>query len=109
MKGDVMINALRLILAGGTYLPPAALQDRGKASTSFNNCVPSALTETLEKLTPRQRDVFSRLGQGKSNREIADDLGLSVSTIKIYVTGVLKALQMSNRTQAGILASKSKA
>ena len=106
LKGDVMINALRLILAGGTYLPPAALKDGGKASASFDNCIPNALAETLEKLTPRQRDVFARLGQGKSNREIADELGLSVSTIKIYVTGVLKALQISNRTQAGILASK---
>jgi len=104
-----MINALRLILAGGTYLPPAALKDGGKASASFNNCLPNALGETLDKLTPRQRDVFVRLGQGKSNREIADDLGLSVSTIKIYVTGLLKALQFSNRTQAGILASKNKA
>jgi len=109
LKGDVMINALRLILAGGTYLPPAALKDGGKTSASFNNCIPNTLAETLEKLTPRQRDVFSRLGQGKSNREIADELGLSVSTIKIYVTGVLKALQISNRTQAGILASKNEA
>ena len=108
LKNNVMINALRLILAGGTYLPPAALKKGRGTSASFNGCVPSLLVEAIEKLTPRQRDVFTRLGQGKSNREIADELGLSISTIKIYVTGVLRTLQISNRTQAGILASKKK-
>lgn len=65
--------------------------------------------ESLAQLTPRQREVFTQLGEGKSNREIANQLDLSVSTIKIYVTGVLKALHIRNRTQAGILASKENA
>lgn len=106
LEGEVMMNALRLILAGGTYLPPAALEKGKKTAAPFNGCVPDALGNTLGKLTPRQQEVFAKLGEGKSNRQIADELGLSVSTIKIYVTGVLKALQISNRTQAGILASK---
>lgn len=106
LHGDVMRNALRLVLAGGTYLPPAALKGAEKTSAGFGGCTPETLADGIGKLTPRQHEVFTRLGEGKSNREIAAELGLSVSTVKIYVTGVLKALQISNRTQAGILASK---
>lgn len=108
LVSEVMMNALRLVLAGGTYLPPKVLNKKEKTAAP-KGALPENLDDSLTQLTPRQREVFALLGEGKSNRDIAGELGLSVSTVKIYVTGVLKALNISNRTQAGILASKENA
>jgi DNA-binding NarL/FixJ family response regulator len=55
-------------------------------------------------LTARQRQVLEKLGQGKSNKQIARELDLSENTVKIHVTGVLRALGVDNRTQAAVIA-----
>ena len=54
-------------------------------------------------LTPRQREVFDLLAKGLSNREIAETLGLSVSTVKTHVENLLRALEVTNRTEAAAL------
>ena len=51
-------------------------------------------------LTPRQTDVLALLLQGKPNKIIARELGVSVETIKDHVAAVLKALGVSSRPQA---------
>ena len=51
-------------------------------------------------LTPRQADVLTLLLQGKSNKDIARRLVLSVETVKDHVQAVLRALGVSSRTQA---------
>jgi DNA-binding NarL/FixJ family response regulator len=51
-------------------------------------------------LTPRQTDVLALLLQGKPNKLIARDLGLSVETVKDHVAAVLRVLRVSTRTQA---------
>ena len=57
-------------------------------------------------LTERQREVLKCLGRGRSNKEIARDLGLSLNTVKIHVAAVLRALGVDNRTQAAIQAQR---
>jgi DNA-binding NarL/FixJ family response regulator len=54
-------------------------------------------------LTPRQREVLRLIGEGYSNRQIADWLGLTEGTVKLHVTGILKSLGVRNRTQAALL------
>ena len=51
-------------------------------------------------LTPRQSDVLALLLQGKPNKLIARELNLSVETVKDHVAAVLRALNVSSRTQA---------
>lgn len=55
-------------------------------------------------LTPRQLDVLLQLCQAKSNREIARALNLAEGTVKVHVTGILKAFGVKNRTQAMLVA-----
>lgn len=62
--------------------------------------------ETLEQLTPRERDVFKLLLQGRTNQEIADTLGLSANTVKNHVRSILVKLDVNNRTQAVLRASE---
>ena len=101
---DVMLNALRLILSGEVYIPPIAMRNFGPAMPSpLQHSRQSRKKDSespLDELTPRQRDVLNRLAEGKSNRQIAEDLGLAEGTVKIHIAGILKTLRVSNRSQA---------
>jgi len=107
---DVMLSAVKLVLSGGVYIPPAMLQTDGERGDTGFGLGGDLLGNSRPKvaippeLTSRQLDVLLMLGQGKSNKEIARDLGLSENTVKIHVTAILKVLNVSNRTQAGIIA-----
>jgi DNA-binding NarL/FixJ family response regulator len=58
------------------------------------------------QLTQRQWEVLNCLREGKSNKQIAYELGLSEGTVKIHVTAIFKSLGVKNRTQAVIVASE---
>jgi len=100
----VMLSALKLVLSGGVYLPPALLDQ------SDHSGEPPAAKAAAEGaaafLTPRQREVLALLGQGKSNKEIARVLNLAEGTVKLHVTAILKALNVNNRTRAVVAASQ---
>ncbi len=57
-------------------------------------------------LTERQADVLGLMVKGRSNREIAELLGLSEGTVKIHITAIFKALGVSSRTQALVAVTK---
>ena len=65
-----------------------------------------AIKTVLEKLSRREREVMIMLGHGASNKEIAQSLDLVESTVKIYMQGILRKLNLSNRVQAALLAAK---
>lgn len=58
----------------------------------------------LEKLTPREREVFALLPSGKSNAELGKLLGISGGTVKIHVERILSKLDLNDRTQAAVKA-----
>jgi DNA-binding NarL/FixJ family response regulator len=58
----------------------------------------------LGALTERERDVLILVGNGRSNREIADQLVISERTARTHVSNVLRKLQLSSRTQAALVA-----
>ncbi|HVS75848.1 MAG TPA: response regulator transcription factor [Steroidobacteraceae bacterium] len=100
---DVLIGAIRLIMAGGTYLPAAAAmtlrRSRPPAPASSG---PAA----GEPLTSRQMRVLKLLAQGLSNKQIARELEISEITVKAHVSLIFRKLGVSNRTQAAIEARK---
>jgi DNA-binding CsgD family transcriptional regulator len=67
---------------------------------------PSRDDAVLARLTNRQRDVLRLIGKGKSNKEIARSLGRSDETVKVHVAAILRQLEVKNRTEAALLASK---
>jgi DNA-binding NarL/FixJ family response regulator len=97
---EVMVNALRLVLSGGTYIPPEALT-RGEVRTSpaAPNLPPSPADLGL---TERQVEVLALMMQGKSNKAISRILDVAEPTVKHHVTAILKALKVMNRTEAVI-------
>ena len=103
---EILINALKLVLSGGVYLPPnvlSASEPRERdAGESRDAGEPG--DDQFARLTPRQREVLALMAQGKSNKEIAKELGLAAGTVKIHVSSIFKALKVSNRTRAVIAA-----
>lgn len=93
---EVMVSALRLVCAGGVYLPPEALAGGCAASRSSGEL----------GLTERESEVLALMLQGKSNKHICRELGLAEATVKNHVTAILKALKVTNRTEAVIAAGR---
>ncbi|ATO56759.1 MAG: response regulator transcription factor [Loigolactobacillus coryniformis] len=61
-----------------------------------------------EDLTKRETEVLKLIAQGKSNQEIADELFITLKTVKTHVSNILSKLQVEDRTQAAIYALKHK-
>ncbi|WP_246472469.1 response regulator transcription factor [Azospirillum tabaci] len=91
-------EALRLVASGGTFFPSPFLHRllQRREATEDDPPAPSGAAA----LTARQRGVLQRLREGKSNRVIAQELGISENTAKVHVRGILRALGASNRAEA---------
>ncbi|WP_102957643.1 response regulator [Mangrovicella endophytica] len=96
----VMIQALRLILAGGIYLPPVIL------SLLPRTIREEKLDGRRTALTARQQEVWSHLARGASNKQIARVLALSEGAVKAHVAGLLRLLGARNRTEALVRAQE---
>ncbi|MFN8720700.1 MAG: response regulator transcription factor [Rhodospirillales bacterium] len=101
----VMLGALNLVFSGGVYVPPAALLSPDGADGAGLVQTPSGRYGTAS-LTHRQWEVLNCLREGKSNKQIAYELGLSEGTVKIHVTAIFKSLGVKNRTQAVLAAAE---
>jgi len=86
---DIILNAVRIILAGERYIPSNTLENLIKP-----------LPNTSTSISPRQQEIWSQLAEGKSNKEIARTLGLSESTVKQHVSGLFRKLGIKSRAQA---------
>ena len=60
----------------------------------------------LEGLTPQERRIFDLIGEGNTNRQIADELFLAEKTVKNHITNLLAKLGMNRRTEAAALAAR---
>lgn len=105
-SNSLIISAINLVMAGGIYVPPEVLQMSVQSSpepmrellASLNE--PKSDTTDNNILTPRQKEVLTCLADGLSNKQIAYRLGVSEGTIKIHITLLLRALEVTNRLAA---------
>lgn len=110
---QVMLGALRLILAHGIYLPPSVFL-AARAVTAASPAASMAATSVAAPgrrpaelgMTPRQADVLHLLLQGKPAKLIGRQLNLSLSTVKAHTSAVLRALNVTTRTQAVLAAGR---
>jgi DNA-binding NarL/FixJ family response regulator len=107
---EVMVSALNLVFSGGIYIPPEILLHPGP--TAPGQCAQSGPSPGLPRsspaqlgLTERQIEVLALMMQGKSNKAICRMLDLAEPTVKNHVTAILKALNVTNRTEAVIAAA----
>lgn len=110
-SSEVMLGALRLVLAKGIYLPPAVL--KGELGREVSR---AALPRQAEKdrtispaslgLTPRQCEVLYLVLQGKPVKLICREMELGETTVKGHISAVLRALNVTTRTQAIVAAHR---
>jgi DNA-binding NarL/FixJ family response regulator len=98
---EVMISALNLVFSGGIYIPPEILVRQEPFATQPVADRPAMSPADLG-LTERQIEVLALMMQGKSNKAICRMLDLAEPTVKNHVTAILKALNVTNRTEAVI-------
>lgn len=72
----------------------------------MNRMTHQAETKLYEDLTNREREVLGLIAKGRSNQEIADELFITLKTVKTHVSNILAKLQVDDRTQAAIYAIK---
>lgn len=105
----VLIDVLQQVLEGNVTVP-LALQSVGQpvshAPGAMVGSVPATNEPDVALLTLRQLEVLSRVCQGKTNKQIATELGLSEKTVKAHVTAIFKVLGVVNRTQAVLVARR---
>jgi DNA-binding NarL/FixJ family response regulator len=101
-RREVMCSAFNLVFAGGIYVPPEILARRARSGVAATSPPePDArATAVALGLTERQGEVLALMMQGKSNKAICRALGLAEQTVKIHVSAILRALNVSNRTEA---------
>ena len=93
-----LLAVLRLVQGGGTYLDPPIAH---KLSSMLKSGTKKAETPSQKTpLTEREREVLQLLSEGLSNQKIADQLYLSLGTIKAYVRTILNKLSVHDRVQA---------
>ena len=105
-SSELMLQALRLVFAGGVYIPPLALGmlDLPGVGGASDAAGPKSLQQL--GLSERQRQVLALIAQGKPNKVIASDLAIAEPTVKAHITEILRALQVTNRSQAMIVARR---
>ena len=95
---DVAIEAMRLVKAGGTFVPASSLnsaRQKAELATAWRN--------GSGPFSPRQTEVIEAIRRGKPNKVIAYELDMRESTVKVHIRNIMKKLKATNRTQVAFL------
>jgi two-component system NarL family response regulator len=87
ISADDLVNCIREVLAGKTYLAPAAAAKLAEGVTRV-------------QLTPRELSTLQLMADGKANKEIANELGISERTVKTHLGHLFEKLGVTSRTEA---------
>ena len=101
IDADFLLSAIRRAVDGDNVLSPemtAKLVQRLRTPAS------SSQTPEYESLTPRERETLSWLAQGASTKQIAREMDVAESTIKVHVQNILRKLNLHSRVQAAVYA-----
>ena len=102
-SSDRLLNALRVVISGGVVVPEAL----GVQKVAVPRAVSQGWVDPEKVgLTARQIEVLRLMARGKSNRDIANLLGLSEGTVKIHLSAVFRALGVNSRAQAIVAISR---
>ena len=99
MGFEIAIEVMRFVLAGGTYVPPDHLLAPDRVSLQ----APTTLSRP-NALTSRELAVVRAIQEGKSNKVIAYELNMCLSTVKVHVRNVMRKLNAKNRTDVAMKA-----
>src|SRR3712207_2190426 len=102
IEGLDLVDVVRKVADGQSLLDPSVTKRVLERVRSGGSSLPTE----LQSLTERERSVLACIAEGRTNRQIAEELHLAEKTVKNYVTTILGKLGLTSRTQAAILATK---
>lgn len=105
IKGSDLVAAIRTVASGQSMLDPATTT-RLMNSLRGEEEDGGPQDERLAGLSPRERDVLTLIGDGLTNRQIAQRLFLSEKTVKNHISRMLAKLGVERRIQAAVIATE---
>jgi DNA-binding NarL/FixJ family response regulator len=105
VEWEVAVAALRLISAGGIFVPADAFRSTAAKLDDQPEGERQRRSDGRD-LTPRELSVIDLLREGKPNKVIAARLDMQENTVKVHVRNILKKLNAANRTHAAIVANR---
>jgi two-component system nitrate/nitrite response regulator NarL len=111
IEGDALVTAIHRTMRGASVVAEemtdklvAAYRD-ATSPIGSPAAAPALPASLIEQLSPREREILRGIARGASNKEIARELGIAETTVKIHVQHVLRKLEVSSRVQAAVLAT----
>jgi DNA-binding NarL/FixJ family response regulator len=99
-----LLNAIKGTAGGKTHVDPDIAGKLFAHVQTTQNNTPSTGHIEFEMLSEREREVLQLMAKGLSNRQIAEQLFLSEGTVRNYVSSIFTKLNVSDRTQAALVA-----
>jgi two-component system response regulator DevR len=103
IRGRDLVDDVKKVAGGASLMDPRAV-----ARVVERIANPPQAPSALAQLSPQERRLLDLIAEGLTNRQIAETMFLSEKTVKNYMTGLLGKLNMSNRTEAAVFATKLK-
>lgn len=107
IDADYLVNSIRKIVAGESVMSPEMTSKFVNGIRAKNlSLMPEVRPETVRSLTERERQILGCLAQGASNREMAQMLNMSESTVKAHLQRIMRQFDFSSRVQAAVFAAE---
>jgi DNA-binding NarL/FixJ family response regulator len=100
IKGSDLVSAVRRVASGESLLDPSLTKQVMERLRGEN-----VEDERLARLTTQERNILELIADGKTNRQIADELFLAEKTVKNYVSNLLSKMGFARRTEAAVYAA----
>ncbi len=96
-----LVQIVTDLAEGRSYVAPSLAM---KVLAAMNAPRATAKADPIDSLTKREEDILRLVAEGKSNKEVGEDLDLQEKTVKHYMTTILQKLHVRNRTEAALIA-----
>jgi two-component system nitrate/nitrite response regulator NarL len=108
IEGDALAQAIRRVMRGESIIAPemtGKLIDAYRGSAAPSTPITVEAISPLDQMSPRELDILRGIAGGASNKEIARELGIAETTVKIHVQHVLRKLDVGSRVNAAVIAA----
>ena len=106
VPSEKLVEAIRGVARGESFLEPSIVNKIVAEFARLSPNRPSSSQPLIEPLSERELEILRLLGQGASNKEIADHLVITVGTVKNHLTNIMAKLSVRDRTQAALKAKE---
>ena len=106
IKSEELINIIKAVMTGAVWIDPNIARYVLDILQTTGIPAENKTPNNIFNLTAREREILKLIAEGRSNKDIAEKLVLSLHTVKNHVKNIIQKLAVDDRTQAAILAFK---